>query len=40
MKELFKNPKYDLFSSNDLRRSISTYHYDKGRPVAHIIKIT
>ena len=39
-KELVKSPKYDLLSSHDLRRSFATYHYDKGRPVAYIMKIT
>ena len=37
-KELFKSPKYDLFSSHDLRRSFATYHYYKGNPAAYIIK--
>ena len=39
-KELVERPKYDLLSSHDLRRSFATFHYDKGRPVAYIMKIT
>ena len=38
-KELVEMPKHDLLSSHDLRRSFATYHYDKGRPVAYIMKI-
>ena len=39
-KELVEKPKYELLASHDLRRSFATYHYDKGMPVAYIMKIT
>jgi len=39
-KELVEKPKYELVASHDLRRSFATYHYDKGMPVAYIMKIT
>ncbi len=39
-KELVEKPEYELLASHDLRRSFATYHYDKGMPVAYIMKIT
>jgi len=39
-KELVEKPKYELLASHDLRRSFATYHYDKGMPVAYIMRIT
>ena len=39
-KELVEKPKYELLASHDLRRSFANYHYDKGMPVAYIMRIT
>lgn len=39
-KEKMEGPKYEFITSHDLRRSFATYHYDIGKPVGVIMKIT
>jgi integrase len=39
-KEKMEGPKYEFITSHDLRRSFATYHYDNGKPVGVIMKIT
>lgn len=39
-KEKMEGPKYEFITSHDLRRSFATYHYDNGKSVGKIMKIT